>query len=624
MRLKCCLLGLVLLASGMFLSMRAELTMGSVKGSRMAPGDIALTLDDFPPRSAPDGSNNADAVREDLKANGATAAIFVNGCLFQNMPLPGTSPICAGPGTESPALLQRWAEDSFNVANHSYSHQAYLYKNDIQILVDIKLNQWLLNPYQSDGIRLLRFPYLQGGAREIAAIEKHTDLTGVFPAGYKIDLNSIDVSRLRGPMDVDMGTRLIKPDGTQLLDHNGNGGGDTLCYAAGIAAAVCADLYVNSAQPSGIMLSHIGGDTIPGGANPWAVAFHHRLVQALIGKGSHLVPVDAVPGLLGNIRATSTRNVSPHFGAHDGDGPVVFGDIDGDGRVDVCKAFGQDIQCMLAGPTPNNPAKIAFHAPKSWYHAEWLHPQFALVDWDGDGKKDLLVATSQGMLVAHSTGAGFVTVGIWSTSLPLASLHFADLAKSGAIDAVSISGNQIVALRRNTTGFDPARTLVTLPAGIDWTDPKYASTLQVGDLNGDGLPDLIVRGPADVWVSLNQGGSFTSVTSWSRRLPDWQGWDKQYGTLSLVHADGNVWLGGGLPGGVILHRAETSKFGRYSYVNNTDYSSFPDWTPARYASQLAFANLAGGKNDWMIMVRAEGLYAAPIVRSMGLSTSDWE
>jgi hypothetical protein len=84
----------------------------------------------------------------------------------------------------------------------------------------------------------------------------------------------------------------------------------------------------------------------------------------------------------------------------------------------------------------------------------------------------------------------------------------------------------------------------------------------------------------------------------------------------LVHAEGSVWLGGGLAGGIVIHRAqpEQARFGRYSYINNTDYSSLPNWNADRYASQLSFANLDGGRNDSFIMVKPGGLYAAPIVK----------
>jgi hypothetical protein len=116
------------------------------------------------------------------------------------------------------------------------------------------------------------------------------------------------------------------------------------------------------------------------------------------------------------------------------------------------------------------------------------------------------------------------------------------------------------------------------------------------------------------------------MTSWSRRLPDWQGWDQQYPTLSVVQAEGSVWPGGGLAGGIVLHRAEPnqSPFGRYSYVNNTDNSSLPDWNPNRYASQLSFANIDGGRNDPFVMVKPGGLFAAPIVKtsSMGAAIGD--
>jgi len=376
------------LAGGVLVSLRGELQAKLICGSQMAPGDIALTIDDFPPASAPNGVNNADTVRQDLAANGATATAFVIGCNFQNTPFLGYSPVCRGGfGTESASLMQRWAGNGFILGNHSFRHEAYTLLNDYDVLVDLKLNQSLVSPYQADGIRLFRFPYLMGGPREVAAMLKNTDLsTNVLLGISHINLNTVDLSQVRGPLDTDMGAELTKPDGTLLMDAQGNGGGDWQCYKLGLAPADCVNLYLNSVTASGVMLTHIGGDTMPGGANQWSVLFHKRLLQGLIAKDYRLVPVDAIPGLLGDVQATGPKMISHRFGSGDGQGPVVFGDLDGDGRQDVCKAFGKNVDCMLNAAATNK--DLEFRAPHSWFQVDdptWVSTykrQFMLVDWD--------------------------------------------------------------------------------------------------------------------------------------------------------------------------------------------------------------------------------------------------
>ena len=77
---------------------------------------------------------------------------------------------------------------------------------------------------------------------------------------------------------------------------------------------------------------------------------------------------------------------------------------------------------------------------------------------------------------------------------------------------------------------------------IAWKEAKYSSTFQLADVNGDGMADLIVRGPQGILVSLSTGIGFQKASLWSASFSDAGGWGKDesyYGAIRLGDVNGD-------------------------------------------------------------------------------------
>ena len=69
---------------------------------------------------------------------------------------------------------------------------------------------------------------------------------------------------------------------------------------------------------------------------------------------------------------------------------------------------------------------------------------------------------------------------------------------------------------------------------ISWKENKYSSTLQLADVNGDGRADLIVRGPKGIMVSLSNGNGFERASLWSESFSNASGWNNEASTERAI------------------------------------------------------------------------------------------
>ena len=124
------------------------------------------------------------------------------------------------------------------------------------------------------------------------------------------------------------------------------------------------------------------------------------------------VPADAAPGILGNTRLGGVSLLTAEFGAGDGVGPVVMGDIAGVKKSAACKVR-PDMQVWCALPSISPGATPTLDLASPWLaisDPEWAAAgnRFWLTDIDGDGSADLVYATSRGIWAALSNRrAGF-------------------------------------------------------------------------------------------------------------------------------------------------------------------------------------------------------------------------
>ena len=132
----------------------------------------------------------------------------------------------------------------------------------------------------------------------------------------------------------------------------------------------------------------------------------------------------------------------------------------------------------------------------------------------------------------------------WGTADRATTIQYADVNGDGWPDAVGHGRWGImVALNTAIAGSEfnnvYAQWWTTDYGGYDWTQPQYYKSIHFADLNGDGMADVIGRGHEGVWAALSNGSRFTEARLWSAEFSDQNGWaDVKYNS-SLQYGDLN-------------------------------------------------------------------------------------
>ena len=198
---------------------------------------------------------------------------------------------------------------------------------------------------------------------------------------------------------------------------------------------------------------------------------------------------------------------------------AAFGDMDGDGDIDIVLAYsqGQSVRLLLntgAGVFPEAPS---LSIPDLSVQAAALD----LGDVNGDGYLDIIVASHDSkdiLLVNNKTGVGFFTKDA-QFDLPAvidgsSDIRFCDINGDGSLDVIT-TNNEIVgssSLRNriylnNGSGEFTDVTDSVLPA-----DSEYSEVLDIGDLDADGDMDLVVGCYGQNLLFINNGNAFEDRT----------------------------------------------------------------------------------------------------------------
>lgn len=169
-------------------------------------------------------------------------------------------------------------------------------------------------------------------------------------------------------------------------------------------------------------------------------------------------------------------------------------DFDDDGDLDLLSLHGVDAP-GLGGPAsavwcandgaggfgPPRPVRSARGAPLA---LRGEPSAVALVDWDGDGYRDLLVATPR-IFVHAGSPEGFAAA---PAALDLSSRSFvvADWDGDGACDVILQDADRLILRRRTTAGFAAPQLLQVIAEH----DPPLR--LSACDWDGDGRPELLM------------------------------------------------------------------------------------------------------------------------------------
>lgn len=193
-------------------------------------------------------------------------------------------------------------------------------------------------------------------------------------------------------------------------------------------------------------------------------------------------------------------------------GNIKLGDVNNDGLLDlgVTSSERDTVDIFLgdgSGKFTLAPGSPSVVSPSTEFNTHGLQ----LVDLNEDGKLDILTTSNQrpSFATMFGNGRGGFSPGpaaTFSAGQGRYAFAFGDLDGDGHLDAVIASGNnefaetgRVFMLRGDGKGAFKTLSETPVPAG-----PRYVT---LGDLNGDGRPDLVLsHGSNQLSVLLNQGG----------------------------------------------------------------------------------------------------------------------
>ena len=202
-----------------------------------------------------------------------------------------------------------------------------------------------------------------------------------------------------------------------------------------------------------------------------------------------------------------------------------FGDIDGDGQVDLAMAL-HNSSTIAFFRNVSSTGVIAF-TPAGSVNVGGsgntiLYPIFA--DLDGDGKLDLIAAnwgTAKIVVFRNASSTGTFS---FETRTDLAvgpnpyCVAVGDFDHDGRLDIVSAnSGNATVSVIRNVSA-PGALTAASFGSRQDFSTGAWDRYVAVGDIDGDGFLDLITANGADNTVSVIRNNASTNGISFAARV----------------------------------------------------------------------------------------------------------
>lgn len=299
-----------------------------------------------------------------------------------------------------------------------------------------------------------------------------------------------------------------------------------------------------------------------------------------------------------------------------------LGDVSGDKKMDACVRRPQGLFCAL-GDGNGSLAPLALWSKGTDFSdtAGWSAPSWGLTvqlaDVDGDGRADACGRTAAGLVCALSTGSGFGPAQRFSQGMDFGdldgspatdesyygSLRFGDVNGDGRADACMRKSSGVFCAQSLGLTFSPATLYTTGFSDAEgWRSAEYGSTLQLGDVSGDGRADVCARGVYGMLcnVTTARGNAFASGSFWSFRgaFSDGEGWNASrslYGSIRLADfdGDGKADVCGRSPAGLVCSLSTGPLLGPERPISGPEFTDARSWNNDRYGPTFQFADLDG-------------------------------
>jgi hypothetical protein len=249
----------------------------------------------------------------------------------------------------------------------------------------------------------------------------------------------------------------------------------------------------------------------------------------------------------GSITASSfTSKVD--FTTGTGQYTVAIGDLDGDGKPDVVVTnYNSNTVSVLRNTSTSGSITASSFAPKVDFATGTQPYFFAIGDVDGDGKPDLVVSNygSNTVSVFRNTSAsGSITASSFAAKVDFTtgtapySVAIGDVDGDGKPDLVVANGNSsTVSVFRNTSS-SGSITASSFASKVDFTTGTTPVSVAISDMDGDGKPDLVVSNYGSNTVSVFRNTSASGSITFASKVDFTTGVGPQIVAIGDIDGDG--------------------------------------------------------------------------------------
>jgi FG-GAP-like repeat/Secretion system C-terminal sorting domain/IPT/TIG domain len=269
-------------------------------------------------------------------------------------------------------------------------------------------------------------------------------------------------------------------------------------------------------------------------------------ISDIDGDGKADIVTGNTSGSISVLRNTSTTGSISYAAKVDiatGGAPqfITIGDIDGDGKPDIALINSMNASSVVVFRNISTSGTISFAASVA-FTTNTAAIAIAIRDFDGDGKADLAVSkgNTSSVAVLRNIGtpgtlsfAAFVEFGVGPVPY---SISVGDLDGNGKADIVVANTDATVSVLRNTSTVGT----VSFAAKVDFTvglSPRFVS---MGDIDGDGMRDLVVANSGSNTLSLLRNTSTVGTISFAAKTDIGTSSEPWFISLGDINGDGKI------------------------------------------------------------------------------------